>query len=285
MAKQAEAAITKRAFLKDLRIQFGVMEATGTLYTPLVANAKKGEQFRKVCPVDALQGDAVPVAQRYVCTEHEDHGLFEPSECQSAKEVSKDELVLVDKDAIRAAKEASDLPKNTLVLTSHDAASVEPYLVHTGSTYVFSVDSDSQFYAIMHRILADDSGYVNTDTGPKILMGEMVVRGDEKVFRLSKWNGQIVLQEIARPEDVDRFPDASREADDKLVVLTRTLVDANTEEFNAGEYRKTVRDRYAALVEAAGDGIPVTSGPAKRKESTDDLAAMLEAAIAASAAK
>jgi non-homologous end joining protein Ku len=286
MAKQATTKITKRAFTKDLSIKFGVMETVGHLYTPLVPNAKKDEKFRKVCSTCALAGDAVPVAQRYICTEHPDeHGLMEPSETQSAKEVNKDDLVLVDKDLLAEAKEASELPAKTLILSAHDAAQVEPYMVHTGSTYVFAPDGDSQFYGILHRII-DEAGYVQTDTGPKVLMGQMLVRSDEKVFRVTKWNSQIVIQEVARPEDIDSFTPTNVEVEDKLVVLTKMLVETGTEEFVPETYRKTVRDRYSALVEAAGDGAPLVS-PIKEKagQSVDDLAALLEQAIAANASK
>lgn len=285
MAKQAQAKVTKRAFMRDLNLKFGVMEAVGDLYLPLVPNAKKDEKFRKVCPTDALKGEAVPVEQRYVCSEHPDHGEFLPAECQSAKEISKGEFVLVDKDLIAEAKEASELPAKTLILSAHDADSVEPYMVHVGSTYVFSVAGESQFYGILQSIL-DDAGYVQTDTGPKVLMGQMLVRSEEKVFRLTKWNGQIVIQEVARPEDIDSFTPPNAEVDEKLVVLTKMLVETGTEEFVPETYRKTVRDRYAALVASVEDGTPVgTDEIVKSADKTEDLMALLQQAIAANVSK
>jgi len=173
MATQTIDKVTKKSFVSGLKIQFGVMETTGNLYTPLVANAKKSEKTRMCCPVHAIKGEAVPVSQRYVCTESED-GVFEPYECAKGKE-DGDEMILVDKNALQAAKEASDLPEKTLILTAHEASDVAAYLVHTGGTYVFQPEGESNFYGILLRIL-DDAGFIQTDTGPKVLMGEALIR-------------------------------------------------------------------------------------------------------------
>lgn len=285
MATQSATKVTKKAFLRDLNITFGVMEATGDLFTPLVPNANKAEKFRMACPTCALKDEAVPVAQRYICTEHEHDGeVYEPYECGKFKEVD-DEYVLVDAEAVQAAKEASDLPDKKLILTAHDAKEVAPYLVNTGNTYIFQPGGESNFYGVLLRIIGDD-GLVQTDTGPKVLMGEMLVRKEEKIFKLGKWNGQVVIQEVARPEDIDSFAERSDTVPDKLVVLTKTLIDTGAEDFKPDEYRKSVRDRYADVIAEAQGGAPVAKkAKAAPADTADDLIAKLEAAIQANVSK
>lgn len=279
MARQQTAAASKRRFMTGLRVQFGVMEMTGDLFNPLKTNAGKEEKFRMACPTHALSGKAVGVEQQYSCLEDDEHGPFAPGDCSRAKEVSKTELILVDKDKVAAAKEESPIPKDLLALSVHNADDVLPYLVHVGKTYVFQSDgADSAFFAILHRILGDD-GFVTTSNGRKVLLGEMLVRKEEKIMMLTKWNGQIVLAEMARPEDVDEFANVSTDADDKLVVLTKTLMDAATEDFVPSDWSKKVRERYAAVV-AEAQGTTVTAKPSAPRQS-QDLAAMLEAAIVA----
>jgi len=91
-----------------------------------------------------------------------------------------------------------------------------------------------------------------------------------------------VAQEMARPEDVDSFVTRNDEVADKLVVLTRTLVETGTEEFKPADYKSSVRERYAEVFAAAANGTtPVATKKKAPVQSTSDLADLLEAAIAA----
>lgn len=268
---------SKRPYVKDLVVQFGLLSSKTSLLTPSVPNAKKAEQFHKACPTC---GTANPhrVRQRYVCSDDPEHGPFMPDELLTCTEIDGN-VVIVDAEAVEAAK-ASDLPEKLLELRSHPYQPEKTFA--SGSAYVLIPSSpNDKFYAVLLQLI-DDDGLVRTETGPKMLVGEVALRkGTEAFVRVERWGGHLVLRQLLRPEDVDSFPEIDAGVETKMVDLARQLVDAQAEEFDPEAYRADVRERLAAVVAAAQDGeVLVPAHEAREQQSTEDLMAALEAAVA-----
>lgn len=268
----------KTPYIKGLSLQFGLLSMTGSVFSPKVANAATGEKFSMVCPLHPA--DPHGVKQRYVCINDQDGNSFVPGDCLKGKETD-DGMVIVSADAVKAVR-TSDLPEKTLDLRAH------PYTVAStfanGSAYIFQPDVPQAFYATLME-LVDEQGVVTTESGPKMLVGLVSFRkGIETFVRVERWDDQIVLRELIRPEDVDQFPAVDASVDTKLLDMARQLIDAQAEPFDPDTYKASVRERIAELLEQAKTG-EVDIEALKPEAKVMDMAALLEQSLAAAKAK
>lgn len=232
----SNAVAAKRPYLKGLNLSFGLLSMTGNVITVKRTGADKEVQGKMVCPLHPETPHGVK--QKYACENDVDGETFLPGACLKGKEVDGN-LVLLDGDAFVDAR-TSDLPEKTLDLQAH------PYEPSTtfaqGNAYVFAPDGQHQFYSVLMQLI-DEQGVVQTESGPKMLVGLLSFRkGNESFVRLERWGGQIVLRELLRPEDVDQFPTLDGTVDTKHIDLARQLIDAQSEEFDPEMYKSRVRE-------------------------------------------
>lgn len=288
MAKQAAADVKRRAYVSDFRMAFNAMETTGNLYLatkPQSQTAKGAVKTQMACPAHAEAGAAVHMRQAYLCTidDSKDHGEWTSSEC--ARGVDKEgTFTLVDGEAAQAAKEASDLPDKQVEFAVHAADEINPSLAQSGKMYLFEPKGEPGVFMTVLLGLMDEDGTVTTPNGKVRLVGQTLIRKEERMVVLGKWNGRLTINEVERPEDLIaldpvHFPDAG----EKMLDTVRTLMGVSIETFDPGAYANQQRAR---IIEAMASD--PEAGATKRKKqverSTDDLIALLEASIAAKTA-
>lgn len=262
----------KKAYVKDVTLSFGQLSVVGSVFTPKKALANADEQFKMACPLHP--DDPHGVKQRYVCAD--DPGdSFEPSACLKARVVDE-QYVIVDAEAAKAAKK-SDLEPKHLALTPHPYDPMTTFA--SGSAYVFTpADLASGVYAALLE-LVDERGVIDTADGPRMLVGLVALRSGTEMFaRLERWGSQLIIRELIRPSDVDNFESIDTDVSTKVLDMARELVAVTTEEFSPDTYRSTIRERIVALAGEGGDGTVPEAYKPKEKE---DLAALLEASLAA----
>lgn len=264
-----------RTYLENVTLNLGAVNVIGNLVSPVATNSKKAEAFFMLCPGCGADSPS-RVNQGYSCDHG--HGPFSVSEIPLRGKEDGDEIVVVSKEEIDAAKESAHT-KLLLELHVHDAEQVEKRAFPVDKPYVFWPHEASAKAASIFKEMVDEAGKCNG----KSLVGMLNTGRDEKLIRVQTWNGMIVLQTICRPEDAKDFPEYPvPAADEKLLGLAKTLVDGQVEEFDPDDYRKTSRERLGLLVDAAkrGETAPIESiaVPAPKE---DDVEAMLLASLAA----
>lgn len=279
MAKQQEAEVKRKAYVGDYRIKFGVMEAIGNLYSRTKPK-KKDTQTHLACPVHGESGAAVRMRQAYLCTvdDSKEHGDFTISECLHGQYVD-DAFVLIDHEARAAAKADTDLPDKVLELVAHPADEIGPWLAQSGHSYLFEPKGAASILNSVLLEIMNDDGTVDTEDGRVFLVGQTLIRGEERMVVLGLWNGRVTVNEVERPENLIPLPRLDIETtEDRVVELTRTLIASSTEPFDPAAYANKQRQRILDAITTDGDGPEPKAR--KKKENTEDLIAMLEASIA-----
>jgi DNA end-binding protein Ku len=250
-----------------------LMQMQGDFYPIKRSGADKEEGFKLACPHSTV-ADAHGVSQTYIC---EQHGVIgKTGECGRMRETSKDNYVLVDADEVAEAKK-SELDKGMLVLVPHKIEEVEPYTYPLGNSYAFIPSAKNQLHAVLLAILQDpDAEYA--------FLGEIAMsRGGTKLVRLRAWNGNLVVTELLRPEDVNGISTDSATVEDKTVQKALQFIETLAEAFDPGDYASKTRQRIAELVAAKmGAPVPASSTPSTPKRSPEqDFEALLAASIEA----
>lgn len=250
-----------------------LMSMQGDLYSIKRSGSDKEESFKLACP-HSTPTTPHGVHQVYKCDEHGEIGSS--GECGKMREVTKGSYVLVDADEIAAAK-ASELEKGVLVLVPHRIEEVEPYTYPLGQSYAFIPSAKNQLHAVLLAILTDpDAEYA--------FLGEMAMsRGGTKLVRLRAWNGNIVITELLRPEDVNGITTDTATVEDKHVQMALKFIDTLAEPFDPSNYASKTRERIAALVAAkTGQPVAASSTPAAPKSTPEqDFEALLAASVEA----
>lgn len=250
------------------------MRMTGDTFSVQRSGAGAEEKFALACP-HSTDADVHGASQHYVCDQHGDVGTV--GDMAHRKEVSKGNFILVTEDEVAAAKRV-DLDKGVLSLAVHPISDVEKFTFPYGSAYVFVPSARDPLHGVLLAILSDpDCEYA--------LMGEMTgVRGGVKLVRLEAWHGNLVIQELLRPEDTNEFDATAPATDPKHVSMALNLVATMAEDFDPETYKNRTRERVKALVEAKLNGtapVASTSTPAAKKDPSQDFEALLAASMQA----
>jgi non-homologous end joining protein Ku len=262
-----------RKYSSDVSISFGLVTLTGSLY-PLASKEKEGS-FKTACPTCGAEGIASRMSQGYTCTTDSTHGPFAVGECFKCKEVG-DKLVLVSAEEVEQVRGTEDETASLLRLRVHPAAQVNRKAWPTGNSYWFEPNKGSeQSYGLMAD-LAGEPDFAFT--------GTMILRKQEKFFRIIRAEFGIVLEELYRPEQVHDFEMPTTNYNGELISMALELVEKQMTDFDPSDYRSTVGDRMAEMLAAKdGTGTIDPGVPAKSKATpADDLAALLQASITAS---
>lgn len=272
------ATNTKRPVLTGLKLSLGLLSMSGSVLTVKRTNSGKAAETKMVCPLHPDQPHGVK--QRYACELAPTGATFWPADCLKGIPGADGKLAVVQADAVKEAR-ISELPERTLDLTSHpyDATTTFPQ----GLAYVFNPDGQQQFYNILLQ-LVDEQGVVQTESGPRMLVGLVTFRkGSESFVRVERWGSQLVLRELVRPEEVDEFVTLEGSVDTKNLDMARQLIDAYAEDFDAEAYKSRVGERIAELAGTEGEA---PAPKVKLEPKVQDISALLEQSLlAAKAAK
>lgn len=242
-----------RAAVSGLTISIGgLLNITGNLIKPTVVNAGKAEVLTSVCPHCEQPHK---VKQYYQCTQDPTHSGFTIGECHKAKQ-DNDLLIKVSDEDVKAAKE-SDLPKKRIDVNIHRRSDVEAHVIPDGNSYVFVPDNPKEMlYGVVLDYLKQNPDYV--------LLGMVNIRADKCVSINLGLNSQLVVQEIAWPEDLREFETPEYETSGAASETAASIMEKLVSDFDATEYRKKSRERIAALT---GEGVVEE----KKVETVDDL--------------
>lgn len=267
------AKITK--YVNDLTLRIGPLSTTGYLTGVRKSAAKSGKvTFKSTSPT----GEAVK--QVY---QDADGNIFNKSELGKATVVEtvtaagdkEVELVPVDLKAIAEA-EKSALNSNVVTLTVHPAAQVNHELYHSEANgYVFTPhdedDADRAYAELLLKVIESDPS--------KAYLSVANVRSKEALFRLTAWNGNLVLQRVLYPHEVNEYEVAgsSVKIDSATFDKACAWITNMSTPFDPDEYRNNVTERLAAMEAAfvSGEATVTEVMPVEKVEF--DLSAALDA--------
>lgn len=285
---------------KDTTISLGLANTQGKLVT-LRAKADDGLRLTTLCPdctdqavigakvLTALLGygvaPLVPLEAKIeqwnkgACT----HPHYKTGQCRKGVEAKGRGYVPINGDEVKAAK-TSDLQDGRIELSVHRAADVESNTWPSGTFYWFEPDKSDDFFNVLAGWLndpsADDYAFVSL----------AVIKGSERLVRLRGHRGGIVVQELARPQELNDLSASPRTVSERVVDMATQLVEAVCDDFDPATYSRTQAARLRELIDAklGGDLGPAVSVAQDDAPVVDDDAALIaqfEAAIAAAKAR
>lgn len=267
-----------RSVAKDVTISMGLVSTKVSLFP--VANTEEAKETKTslVCP-DCKDDSVAKMEQFYIgsCGHHppnEPKG-FKTGEC--AKGVPAGEgWKRVDATALEEAK-ASDLEKNLMEVLVRPAAEVDRQTWPSGVSYWCEAGKGGEKPLTVLAELAGSQDFA--------LLGLMVMRGQERLYRLRPLNGGLVLQQVLRPNEMHQFTASPVELSEKERATLSTVAEMSVEDFDPLAFRSQTIDRLrAVLAEVAGTEASVTSLPAASPKS-GDVMDQLEAMLAAAKSK
>lgn len=259
-------ATSPRTFAKDITLRLGLAGSTGNL-KPL-RSSEKADSFCILCPTCTTP---TKVEQRLVC-EH-GHGPFLPADCEGRGKKVGDVLYSLSGAEVEAARK-SDHEGTTLDLRVHPADQVEVMTRPTGIAYAFlPTSAKDQFYAILCELV---------DSMSTALIGVLVLRNKEKLFRLVREPHGLSLVELCRPEELHSFDAVEQHFEPRLMAMARKMVEGAMRDFDPAEYADGTAARVEAIIDAKANGTPVPIESVRpEKPAGQDLMAALEASLAA----
>lgn len=242
-----------KAVASDFRLHLGVMTIVGKAY-PIRKSEKSGAgpkvevKFASPLgnPVNRVWRDAVTLAV------HEEGEL-------KRQVISDGKSVILDASDVKA-QTASDLPKNIMTVTVHNAEDVQSQVFSTAdNAYIFAVDPKDPDNVKWHNIVVT----ALRDNPNKVLMGLCNFNNAECVFKLDLFRGYLIFQKQLTPDEINQHPDRAPWADVRVtperVAGMAKLFDKWTVPFDPADYKKSILEKRAALVnfvpsdEAIGD--------------------------------
>ena len=256
----AETVATPKTYISNFSIRLGPFAVTGKLVN-VKAPEDKDAKFKYMTPAGK------PVKQFYMA-EGDDHP-YTPGELGRGKEVNG-KLVPVSTTEIEEAKD-SGIVNNVMSVSVHPAKQVESSLWHSDSAYIFLPHAVDEYFGTLQALISNSPDYA--------FMSICKIKNFEGLYRLTLWNGNLVLEKMVYPEELNVLSGIDVEVDDKLLSLGTTLMEGLVSDFDPTEYRNTTRERLAAIAPAEG----VIAVPVKgtKDKVAGNLLAELEAAVAA----
>lgn len=203
--------------------------------------------------------------------------MWKVGECDKAREVDGI-LYRVDPDEVAAAKEPL-LPTGEMAVTVFPADEVETVSHPGGAMYRLRPKAAPHVYAMLVDLIADRS---------KAHMCELVIRGNQRFYRLESWNGSLTLTEYVRPGEFYEAEDYTADYPEALLDKARAAIDTQTETFDPDAYRSFLRERAQELDEQKRDpkakAAAPKAAPKPKVDDTDALMALLDG-VAATAKK
>ncbi len=201
--------------------------------------------------------------------------MWTVSECDHAREVDGI-LHRVTAEEMAATKEPV-LPVKMIDITIFPAEQVEAQSRPSGALFRVRPKNSPHIYSMIARAVeqADNKAFI----------GEMTVRGVQRMYRLITWQGVLMLQEWIRPGEFHAAEDYEHDFPTKLLDSFLNAADTLTEEFDPVAYANFLRDRAAELDDSKRDPNAPKVAPARpvpvAKDDADSLTSMLESLAAA----
>jgi hypothetical protein len=235
---------------------------------PITESPAKAQSFRLVCPECDVP---TPSIQGYTCPSG--HGPHSSGEMLRAQEVDK-ELHFVTAEEIAEVK-TTDLPPKVANFDLYPTRDVLAATYPTGVTYRVRTDQVIDSIKVIVSMVRE---------GTYSFVGEVNLgaRSGQKVFKLSEWQGNLLFEELARPEQVIPVEPADLNVNPALVEKANMLAATQVEDFDAAKFTSRTRERALALADSkrGQDSTVAASAPTATKvDSAADLMSLLEQAL------
>jgi DNA end-binding protein Ku len=218
--------------------------------------------------------DLTPVEQRIV---RKVNGREVPKEEQrKASPLDNGKAVILEPEELEALEPESDRQIHLLRFVPASALA-EQWL---DRPYLLGPDEDeAAYFALVAALGAKEA----------VGIARWVMRDKRYLGALSVAGGYLLMTTLRRAEQVPAVPairpDKARTPSDAEVKLAEQLVDAITAVFDPRGWRDEARERLAKLIESKAKGTKLKLVKPKPKPATDDLAASLQASLAATGGK
>lgn len=255
-----------RAYVSNFTMHFGPATTTGRLLpirlpdsAPKLHYCTPEGQPVKQCYIDA-DGKTYFTDELGRATMDED-GILHP----------------VNTEAVEAAK-TSDLPLNILNLTAHNADEIERFMFPSNNNaYIFEpVIKNSSNKIIDDPVNVQWHDFLNVlvrDSDAEFV-GMCNLRNFEGLFRLSHYQGYIVIQKMLYPENLNQYEPIRPELDATVREKALNVVRAMVQPFDPENYQNAVARR---LTEAASEDFdPATLPERSNDAATIDMASALD---------
>jgi non-homologous end joining protein Ku len=249
-----------RAYVGSFTMHFGPATTSGRLLA--IRTPDKAPKLHYCTP------DGQPVRQCYV---DDNEKVYFHDELGRAVMDDEGNLVPVNADAVDQAK-TSELPLNVLNLTAHNTEDVEKFLFPSNNNaYIFEpviknasnkiIDDpvNTQWHDFLNVLVRDSES---------TFIGRCNLRNHEGLFRLSHYQGYIVIQKMLYPEDLNQYEPIRPELDQVVKDKALSVVSAMTQPFDPSTYNNVITER---LIQAASEDFDPSSVVTNSRNETSGI--------------
>lgn len=250
-----------RAYVGSFTMHFGPATTTGRLMPIRTPDRSPKLHY--------CTQDGQPVRQCYVDS---DGKTYFAEELGRATMDDDGNLVPVNTEAINQAK-TSELPLNILNLVAHNSSDVEQFLFPSNNNaYIFEpvvknasnkiIDDpvNRQWHDFLNVVVRDSNA---------VFMGRCNLRNFEGLFRLSHYQGYLVVQKMLYPEDLNQYEPMTPELDPLVLDKALSVVENMVQPFNPDTYNNVIADRVIAASSADFDPTALSTADESRSTSID----------------
>lgn len=260
---------TPRAYVGAFTINLGLIQVTGKLLPVVIPNRTRVNQFRRVLPD---RDEPTLVQQVYIGadeTTEEHEKVYTTAELLSAKELDDGTLKFVDKDEVDEAR-TSDLPLNLAEVKVFRASDVDGriWTDPNGGAFVFMPQASNDHYAALVEAI---------DSGEHVFLGVANIRNSESFFRLRTWAGNLVVEKILWPDEVNEFEEIEVTSSSRLAGAITEMVRGLEDEFDPEQFQSSTKTALAALAERLNDSEDAPRPERPERTEKVDLLAQIEA--------
>jgi len=232
-----------RSYVSNLRIRFGPAQTQGQLL-PIRRSIKTKLHY--------CTPEGAPVKQCYV----DDAGkTYFKDELGRATKDEEGNLHRVDADAIAEAK-SSNLPLNSIMLTPHHAEDIERYLYPSdNNAYIFNPVIKNNNKVVDDPVNVQWHDFINVvvrDSG-LVFLGMCNLSNHEGLFRLSHYQGYLVLQKQLYPEELNQYEAMHPTLEPKVRKQALDIAQKLAQPFDPEAYKDEVEDRVREVAAAGYD--------------------------------
>lgn len=250
-----------KAYISDFTIELAPLSLRGKMVGVRKSASSTKPKFSLLSP------DGNQVEQFYKDTKTEK--LYKSDECVRSFQ-SGEEVTTIDKETLTALKQ-SDLPKNVIGLTIHEASSINDTLfADDKNAYIFVPDDkDPKNVSRTASLIA-----AMVESPQLAFLGTCNFHGTEGLFRATVWRGQLVLQRYLYPSEVNDHEIVPSSLDNDAKML-RDFFAKRVQPFDPQTYRNSTIDKQMQVLEDPSLLENVLNQPSA--PSDDDLASLLAA--------
>lgn len=250
-----------KAYITDFTLEFAPLSLRGKMVGVRKSASDTKPKFNLVSP------DGNPVEQFYYDAKTKKY--YKNDECNRSF-TSGEEVTVIDNETLKAVK-MSELPKNSISLTVHDAKTINDTLfADDKNAYVFMPDEKDPKNVTRTRSLV---AAIN-DSPHLAFIGTCNFHGTEGLYKVTIWRGQLVLQRYLYPSEVKEHEVLETVLDNDAKML-KAFFEKRKVEFDPETYRNTSVERQRQILDDPSQLENVLSKPVAPTD--DDLASLLSA--------